>query len=81
MATFHLKTNGQIIEIPNTTRIELIKFMKENNLGGTITIVDDVPLQKVKVTVTCGRGNKTHRWETTKDQAVVHKNTCPEHRK
>lgn len=80
MPTFRLKTNGQIIEIPNTTRLEIIKMMKELNIGGTIIMVENNPIKPTKVIVTCGYGNQTHKWETTKDQAVKFKNCCPEHR-
>jgi hypothetical protein len=80
MPTFQLKTNGQIIEIPNTTRWEVVMMMKELNIGGTITMVEDNPIKPTKVIVTCGYGNQTHKWETTKDQAVKFKNCCPEHR-
>lgn len=80
MPTFRLKTNGQIIEIPNTTRLEIIKMMKELNIGGTITMVESNPIKPTKVTVTCGYGTQTHKWETTKDQAVKFNNCCPEHR-
>jgi hypothetical protein len=31
------------------------------------------------VIVTCGWGNNTHKWETTKAEAIEHK-ACPEHR-
>ena len=74
MPTFQLKTNGQIIEIPNTTRWEVVMMMKELNIGGTITMVEDNPIKPTKVIVTCGYGNQTHKWETTKDQAVKFKN-------
>ncbi len=80
MPTFRLKTNGQIIEIPNTTRLEIIKMMKELNIGGTITMVESNPIKPTKVTVTCGYGTQTHKWETTKTEAVKFKNCCPKHR-
>lgn len=81
MPTFHLKTNGQIIEIPNATRLEVIEMMRKLNIGGTITEVKVNPINPIKVTVTCGYGTQTHKWETTKDQAVKFKNCCPQHRK
>lgn len=32
------------------------------------------------VKVTCGWGKSAHRWETTKGEAIAHRNTCPQHR-
>lgn len=57
-----------------------MEMMRELNIGGTITLVGDTPIKPMKVTVTCGYGNQTHKWETTKTEAVKFKNCCPEHR-
>lgn len=80
MPTFRLKTNGQIIEIPNATRMQIVEMMRELNIGGSIEEVKINSIKPMKVTVTCGYGNQTHKWETTKTEAVKFKNCCPEHR-
>lgn len=80
MPTFRLKTEGKIIEIPNATRWQIVEMMRELNIGGTITEVKGSSIKPTKVTVTCGYGTQTHKWETTKDQAVKFNNCCPEHR-
>jgi len=33
-----------------------------------------------QVTVTCGWGNNSHKWETTVLEAALNKSVCPEHR-
>ena len=33
-----------------------------------------------KVTVTCGWGKDSHKWETTKAEAIANRNRCEQHR-
>lgn len=72
------------------------RSFEANNLMAAIAIVKENGwtgrLQEVKagtpaindgdkvVTVTCGRGKNAHKWETTKAEAIAHRNTCPQHR-
>lgn len=65
-----------------------IAFVKANNLGGRLveikanapTINTNMNDGDKKFTVTCGWGAASHKWETTKAEAIAHRNTCPEHR-
>lgn len=47
-------------------------------LGISAKIVKYTPAEVVKVT--CGWGKNAHSWETTKEEAIKHRNTCPQHR-
>ena len=65
-----------------------IAFVKANNLGGRLVEVKgnqpkapaNITDGDKKFTVTCGWGAASHKWETTKAEAIAHRNTCPEHR-
>jgi hypothetical protein len=60
--------------------VEAIAVMKATGKAGTIKKIETKPIQKKSFTVTCGWGKQSHAWKTTKDEAVVHNNVCPEHR-
>lgn len=65
-----------------------IAFVKANNLGGRLVEVKgnqpkapaNITDGDKKFTVTCGWGSASHKWETTKAEAIQFRNTCPEHR-
>lgn len=80
MATFQLTINGVVTYHDCEGMAQAIAFMKAQGKGGTIKKVDTNPNTNKLVTVTCGWGNQTHKWETTKQQAIAHRNVCPEHR-
>lgn len=67
--------------------IGAIAFVKANNLAGRLVEVKGNQPQATaisdgdkKVVVTCGYGQHAHKWETTKGQAIVARNKCPQHR-
>lgn len=80
LATYQLTINGVVTYHNYESMVEAIAFMKATGKAGTIKKVESKPVNNTKVTVTCGYGTQTHKWETTKDQAVKFKNFCPEHR-
>ena len=68
--------------------VAAISIVKENGWSGRLQEVKagaQAPAKAINdgdktVTVTCGWGNNTHKWETTKAQAIASRNTCPQHR-
>ena len=79
MATYQLTINGVVTYHDCESMVQAIAFMKSTGKGGTIKKVEAKPIQKT-IAVTCGWGNQAHKWETTKSEAIAHKNVCPEHR-
>ena len=80
MATYKLMSNGVVTYHNCESMIQAIAIMKATGKGGTIKKVEEIPVQPKDVVVTCGYGKAAHKWTTTKDQAIRHKNTCPNHR-
>lgn len=80
MATYQLTINGVVTYHNCDSMAQAIAFMKATGKGGVIKKVEANPIQRKNVTVTCGWGNQAHKWETTKSEAIAHKNVCPEHR-
>lgn len=64
------------ILVEATSAMEVASQVKA--LGISAKIVKYTPAEVVKVT--CGWGKNAHSWETTKEEAVRYKNTCPQHR-
>lgn len=79
MPTYKVKVNGETLLVPAKSIVEITNFLHKEGLTGTITKVNENSL--TKVSVTCGWGNQTHKWETTKAEAIAHKNVCPNHRR
>lgn len=80
MATYQLTINGVVTYHNCESMVEAIALMKTTGKAGTIKKVESKPVDNKNVTVTCGWGNQAHKWETTKAEAIAHKNVCPEHR-
>ena len=69
------------------TLLEAIQHVKQHRLAGKLVEVKGNQPQATaindgdkKVVVTCGYGQHAHKWETTKGQAIVARNKCPQHR-
>jgi hypothetical protein len=77
---YQLTVNGVVTYHNFESAIEAITFIKSTGKAGTVKKMDTKPVQDNNVTVTCGWGNQTHKWQTTKSEAVAHGNTCPNHR-
>lgn len=80
MATYQLTINGVVTYHDCDSMVQAIAFIKSTGKGGTIKKVETNPIVAKAFAVTCGWGNKAHKWETTKAEAIAHKNVCPEHR-
>lgn len=66
---------------------DAIYIVKQNGWAGRLQEIKTGASAPVKVQdgdkavkVTCGWGKNAHRWETTKGEAIIHKNRCPQHR-
>lgn len=63
-----------------------IQLVRSKGLTGKLEkVADDAPLTDTtvidrQVTVTCGWGKSTHKWETSVAEAIEFRNTCPDHR-
>lgn len=61
-----------------------ISVVKKNGWAGKLIKLGDntttTSTGDKNVTVTCGWGKNAHKWVTTKQEAIQHRNTCPSHR-
>jgi hypothetical protein len=61
------KQHASVQEVRNCFGVKVV---------GTTVVIDP----SKKVTVTCGWGKESHKWETTKAEAIANRNRCEQHR-
>jgi L-rhamnose isomerase len=80
MNIYKVIVEGKTMLVPAESILDIITFAQRDGISIKAIKANSEQAER-SVVVTCGRGNATHKWETTKSQAIRHKNTCPDHRK